>query len=421
MANQIDRARDHRGAGVAIRTPWSAPRSAPPATETRDGPSKATLTARRSASPKLLAYQVAARALPLVPGWLARPSARFAGLLLWALRPSTRRQVAATLGHVPSLARDPRRRGVAVRRAFGHLALNYLDLFIMPHRSVAQVRADLRVEGIELLEAAVAQGRGVLVLAAHYGDFDRAITVVASLGVPVWLPVERLEPPELFALCRALRSHHGVQAVPADSSEALRELFAALRRGEIVLLTADRDVRGTGVEVPFFGARARLPVGPLVLARRSGAVVLGAFSWRTRGRRSAGHFLPLDLRAHAEHDGTRLVADDATDGSMPGAEEMGSETGETGETSTAARPRERRTMARALLPIARLLEAQIAAHPEQWVAAFAPIWDDAPGVDGSQANPGGRVALEPVKLAELAELAEQGGGNRLSGPWRTDG
>jgi lauroyl/myristoyl acyltransferase len=255
------------------------------------------------------------------------------------------------------------------------------------------------VEGTERLAAAVAQGRGVLVLAAHYGDFDRAITLVASLGVPVWLPVERLEPPALFALCRALRSHHGVRAVPADSSEALRALFAALRRGEIVLLTADRDVLGTGVAVPFFGAPARLPVGPLVLARRSSAVVLGAFSWRTRGQRSAGHFVPIDLRAPVDQlDDVRHPAADAAMGArLPENVAMASDTDTSG---TIGRPRERRTMALALLPIARLLETQIAAHPEQWVAAFTPIWEDAPRITDRRIHSSARGAPGPVSPVE---------------------
>jgi len=40
---------------------------------------------------------------------------------------------------------------------------------------------------------------------------------------------------------------------------AAKETIRTLRRGGSVILVADRDIQGTGIEVPFFGSPARMP------------------------------------------------------------------------------------------------------------------------------------------------------------------
>jgi KDO2-lipid IV(A) lauroyltransferase len=329
---------------------------------------------------KYWAFRLAAATIPHVPVWLARPLAWLVGLAVWAIRPATRRRVGANLGHIPALAADPARRHRAVRGVFGHLALNYLDLFRVHRLGPSQALAGWHIDGQEYFDAALAEGRGVIVVAAHLGNFEQAAARLAAMGAPVVLPVERLEPDRLFALVCALRTFHGIRPVPVDRPEGLRELLAALRRGEAVLLASDRDVLGTGIEVPFFGAPARLPTGPVLLARRSGAPVIGAFSWREGSGRSGGIFVPLDLTGAGPEGGEEVA-------SPTGAATSSANAGMTSGTApaTAGRQRGAAVQAHALGLVVRLLEERIAAHPEQWVAALAQIWCEPHGAQGSDA------------------------------------
>ncbi len=310
---------------------------------------------------KYACFRAAAWLAPRVPGGLARGAGRLAGLIMWALAPGARRRADASLRHIPALACDDRRRAWAVRQVFRHLVLNYLDLFRVPHLTPAAIARDAAVVGHEHVDAALARGRGVVLLAAHLGNFEYAAAYVGDAGVPVTLLVERLRPERLYTFVRDLRSHHGVRAVPADSTETLRELYTALRRGEVVLITGDRDVLGSGQETPLFGVPARLPVGPALLAQRSGAALIGAFSWRESGARWGGCFFPIVIDAPE----TGPAGGGATGGASAGG------------SATAVRVRDRAAVARLLAPVARVLEQRIAAHPEQWVAALAPVWSAA--------------------------------------------
>jgi phosphatidylinositol dimannoside acyltransferase len=321
---------------------------------------------------KYWAFRLAAAVVPLVPRRIAYAVSQAVGLALWALLPGARRQVAANLLHIPSLASDPEQRHWAVRGVFRHIALNYVDAFRAHRLSAAEIMAGWDVDGQEQFDAAVAAGRGVIVLGAHLGNFEHGGARLAAMGYPVLVPAERIKPERLFQLLSQLRSHHGVRLVPADSTQALRDLYAALRRGEVVVLFADRDVLGTGVSIPFFGEPARLPTGPVLLARRSGASVIGAFSWRNGFGRSGGLLVPLHLPgvAGGSPGPGSLDQSDPPLGALP---------------PRPARLRGADAIAQALEPVVRMLEEQITAHPQQWVAAFTPIWSEPSSVQGGGA------------------------------------
>src|SRR5579859_1537224 len=119
-------------------------------------------------------FRIAAVLVPGVPLMLARPIAHLIGLALWALLPGARRRVETNLRHIPSLAADAPARRRAVRGVFRHLALNYLDFFRGRRLSPDSVIASLHIEGQEKLEAAVARGRGVILLGTHLGNFEQA-------------------------------------------------------------------------------------------------------------------------------------------------------------------------------------------------------------------------------------------------------
>ena len=74
------------------------------------------------------------------------------------------------------------------------------------------------------------------------------------------------------------RDGDGMRFVPRSHPAVGVELLAALRRGEVVALQADRAL-GTGgdVWIPFFGRPAPFPLGPFLLARAARVPVVPAF------------------------------------------------------------------------------------------------------------------------------------------------
>jgi KDO2-lipid IV(A) lauroyltransferase len=262
------------------------------------------------------------------------------GLLGYALGRAARAAVRANLTHV--LGQPPPE--PLVRAVFRHAALNYYDLFRLPRLRPTALRARVAMRGWEHLEAARAPGRGVLLVTAHLGSVGLVGQMIALAGYPANIVVEAVRPPGMLEIMAALRGSHGIAVLPIGP-ELLPAIRAALGRNEVVGLLSDRDVLGTGLEVPFFGARTHLPGGAAALALRTGAAVLPAFTVRLPRGRYLGWFEPpLELAR-------------------------------TGKARADVRANTER--------ITRTLEAAIRRYPGQWTV-FQPIWPDEPSAVSQQ-------------------------------------
>ena len=124
---------------------------------------------------------------------------------------------------------------------------------------------------------AYGRGRGAIVALPHTANWDLAGTWACLTGMPVSTVAERLRPESLFDRFVSYREQLGMQVIALTGDvNPLSELRAALARGRLVCLLADRDLTGSGVEVNLLDEPARLPGGPALLARMTGAPLFAA-------------------------------------------------------------------------------------------------------------------------------------------------
>lgn len=155
----------------------------------------------------------------------------------------------------------------------------------LPGLSAAVIDRGFDVEGYEHLRAARAAGIGPIMVLPHLGGWEWAAAWLGRVAeIPVTAVVEPLEPPDVADWFRDLRSSYGINVVPLGPA-ALGSVIAAVKERHVVCLLADRDLSESGVEVSFFGATTTLPVGPALVARRTGAPMLPTAVYFEGGRR----------------------------------------------------------------------------------------------------------------------------------------
>ena len=162
-----------------------------------------------------------------------------------------------------------------ILRATGSNAMETLRVWTRSRASnLALIR---RVHDQQLLLDALARGRGVIIAAPHYGNWELLIEYLASLA-PFSLVYRVPERPAGDAFLRLARGGANVHLVAAETN-AMRPLWRALKAGEVVGITPDQQPKfGAGQFAPFFGKLAlTLSLIPK-LAERSGAPVLFAFA-----------------------------------------------------------------------------------------------------------------------------------------------
>ncbi|WP_333773892.1 phosphatidylinositol mannoside acyltransferase [Streptomyces sp. IBSBF 3136] len=169
----------------------------------------------------------------------------------------------------------------ALSRAGMRSYLRYwMESFRLPAWSAERVRTGFDPKDIHRLTDALAAGQGVVLALPHLANWDLAgAWVTTKLRTPFTTVAERLEPETLYDRFVAYREGLGMEVLPHSGGSAFGTLARRLRDGGLVCLVADRDLSASGVEVDFFGEKARMPAGPALLAQQTGALLLPVTLW----------------------------------------------------------------------------------------------------------------------------------------------
>jgi KDO2-lipid IV(A) lauroyltransferase len=127
----------------------------------------------------------------------------------------------------------------------------------------------------------LAAGRGVVFALPHMGNYDLACAWIVAKGAgSLTAVVERVKPESVYDRFVAFREGFGMEVLPASGgTQRFAILAQRLQAGKIVGLICDRDVTGGGMEVEFFGEKARMMGGPAALAVQTGAALMPAILW----------------------------------------------------------------------------------------------------------------------------------------------
>ncbi len=135
------------------------------------------------------------------------------------------------------------------------------------------------VHGQELFDAALGSGRGLIIAAPHYGNWELLNQWLAA-RTPITVLYRRPEHPSGEAFLRRVRGRTNVRQVPAEGA-GMRQLFKTLGAGGVVGILPDQQPKaGDGVWAPFFGMDALSMTLLSQLAQRTGATVLFAIAER---------------------------------------------------------------------------------------------------------------------------------------------
>ena len=220
----------------------------------------------------LLAYlglRLGAGLIGVLPGNAIRALGRgFGGV--WARMDERRRAMAER--HATRVLADGanhRAASIEMMRSYGRY---YAEALWARAKRVPGMLADTEIVGLEHILAARDAGAGMIFALPHMGNWEAAAPVAVSQGVPVVAVAEVLPNRRITDWFTEMRSEFGIEIVLATGRvEVMRRLEVAIAANKAVALLADRDLKGKGVAVEFFGEQTTLPPGPATLAVRTGA------------------------------------------------------------------------------------------------------------------------------------------------------
>jgi KDO2-lipid IV(A) lauroyltransferase len=171
-------------------------------------------------------------------------------------------------------------------RHFGREALATIQ---MQHVPIEEIPSHCRLINAELVEEAIARGRGVILVSAHYGAWEIAGLAIMALVPNVSTVTRPLDNELLERDLAALRARTGAEDV--DRKRAARVLLKTLSRKGVIVLLPDQAVQAReGILAPFLGRPAWTTDAPAKLALRQESEIVFGFCIPD----AAGHHLEFE-------------------------------------------------------------------------------------------------------------------------------
>ena len=138
-------------------------------------------------------------------------------------------------------------------------------------------------EGKKHLDAALSQGRGVILVSAHFGNFPLMLGKLSMEGYKTGAIMRPMRDNRAEKFFIEKRRKFKIRTIYSQPRQACVEnTIKALRNNEIVFIPIDQNFGTGGVFVNFFGKKAATATGPVVLALRTKAMILPCFIVRQK-------------------------------------------------------------------------------------------------------------------------------------------
>jgi len=209
--------------------------------------------------------------------------------------PAKRQSVNANFGHVLGLPPDdPKVRRLALRayRVYGRFLADIMRLPRMSPDEAASMIPSAQLDDVERIWRG-SRG-GLIFVLGHVGNTDMLVAAVGGRGWPVSGVADDSAYPQLFEDFRRVRETLGVRVIAWRN---LREIYAVLRRGEMLGLVIDWGYRPDGIPVRLFDAWTTLPAGPAMLAARTGSLILPVTTRRAGKGFEVSWADPIEVRS----------------------------------------------------------------------------------------------------------------------------
>jgi len=238
-------------------------------------------------------FPVLADVAPRWPRWYQQIHARWIIFVIMLVYPKPKPLIRRNLARVMGLGERSWRVRRACSAMFRHFAFYWVDLFrfaqLPPER---MLECHDGVVGEEHLDAAVADGKGAVLLTAHLGNWELGGVLLSQQELPVSIVYVKDAFADVERFRSFLRAKGDVEEIAIAPGAAWSSLpvLRALRAGRLVAMQGDRDFDGRGIPAPFFGELVRFPRGPFLVALLTGAPIVPAFVSYTERYRFAASF-----------------------------------------------------------------------------------------------------------------------------------
>lgn len=157
---------------------------------------------------------------------------------------------------------------------FGRMIVEVMRFPLLKQENIGEL---VKVEGLEYLEAAYKQNKGVIMATGHYGNWELLGATVALHGYPMLSIARKQNNSHMDKFINEYRQLVGQKVAYNKGESGLLAISRMLKEKHLLGVLYDQDTNDDGVEINLFGKRSVIPLGAAALSRIYGSPILPIF------------------------------------------------------------------------------------------------------------------------------------------------
>ncbi|GMR25623.1 MAG: lysophospholipid acyltransferase family protein [Ignavibacteria bacterium] len=166
--------------------------------------------------------------------------------------------------------------------AFGSyksFAIALAEILYLPAMSKEDIENQINCSNLDLIRTKYEENNGVILLTAHFGNWEfMATSVAAQLNIPLSVVIKPQRNPYVTNWMNKARTKWNNEIVPLGIS--IRQTYQTLKDKKIVAMVADQRGPKESIKINFFGRNLTVHTGPAVLSLKTGAPIIYGISVR---------------------------------------------------------------------------------------------------------------------------------------------
>ncbi|MFH0772525.1 MAG: lysophospholipid acyltransferase family protein [Candidatus Omnitrophota bacterium] len=191
---------------------------------------------------------------------------------------------------------------IIAKGVFRNLGESFFEILCFPKLSPGNIDKYVKIKGLDIIEKALSQKRGFIVLSAHLGNWELLAGYFGLKKYPVTVIARRLRYEKFDRFVSSLRDRMGVNVIYRDDST--KTILRILKDGKSLAILADQDIDSIeGIFVDFMGHPTYTPTAPVMIALMTAAPIIPMFIVRER----SGHKICIEGLLELEITGNREI------------------------------------------------------------------------------------------------------------------
>ena len=156
---------------------------------------------------------------------------------------------------------------------YRNIIISFFEILYMQKMSRSEIINMLNVDNADLIIKNYQYGKGVILLSAHFGNWELiATSVSARVNIPFHVVVKHQSNPYVDRKINSIRVKWGNKIVSLGIS--IRNIYKELKNKNLVAMVADQRGPADGLRIKFFGKDTAVYTGPAILAIKTGAPLI---------------------------------------------------------------------------------------------------------------------------------------------------